>query len=273
MTDGHDERDEFDEFDDRLRDNIEPLPPPPGTYARIRRQARRRRLAKAMAVGAAAVVVVAGGVAVPRMIRSGQPETFVPQTTGSRAIQTPRATTAKPSHSAPEHTTRPHPSNGTTDTGELSATPHHSTPPPDLGPTRCHTADLSAHLTGSDAGAGQRYAGLVLTNTSSKPCTLYGYVGIGLLGKDGAMPTNLIRDAGPQHHLTVSPGESAATSLHWSAIPGRGEDSGCPAPTGVQITPPDETTQLTTAWRRSPVCQHGELHTVPLVAGDSPPPI
>lgn len=268
MTDGHDERDEFDDW---LRDSVEPLSPPPGTYERVRRQARRRRLAKAVTVGVAAVVVVAGGVAVPRMIRTGQPQPITPETSSAQPVH-PQSPSGSPRRTAPAHTPRTHYSNGPTDSASISSTPDHSAPPA-AAPARCHTDDLSLRLTGSDAGAGQRYAGLVLTNTSSHRCTLHGYVGIGLTGSDGPMPTTLLRDDGPSHRLTLAPGTSAATSLHWSAIPGDGEDSGCPEPTSVAVTPPDETTQLTTDWQSSGVCQHGELHTVPLIKGSSPPPI
>ena len=272
MTDGHDERDPRDEFDDWPRDAVEPLPPPPGTYERVRRQARRRRLAKAIGVGAVAAVVVAGGVAVPRMIRAGQPEPIMPQVSGSTPVHTPRtplrATNPPPAHTA----TPPRPSKGTSGTGEVSPTRSHANPPPP-GPGRCHTGDLSVHLTRTDSGAGNRYAGLVLTNTASRTCTLYGYVGVGLLGPGGPMPTNLVRDPGPRRHLTVAPGESAVTSLHWTAIPSVDEGTHCSRSTAIEVTPPDETAQRTTEWPGGEVCGHGRIDTVPLVKGSAPPPI
>ena len=270
MTGGHDERPERDEFADWPRGHVEPLPPPPGTYERVRRQARHRRLAKALGVGAAAAVVVAGGVFVPRMINAGRPQTVEPAATHTTAQ---RGATPRPSSSPDQSSEAPPPSSRPTHThpGHHPATRSSgrtATP----GSARCHTDDLAVHLTGSDAGAGQRYAGVVLTNTSSRPCTMYGYIGIGLTGRNGPMPSNLIRDGGPIDHIRLSPGASAATSLHWAAIPGSGEDRGCPRPTAVAVTPPNETTQLSSDWQYGEVCQHGELHTVPLIAGSGPPP-
>lgn len=260
--------DDHDEFEDWLRDSVQPLPPPPGTYEQVRRRARRRRLAKALSVGAVAVVVVAGGAFVPRMIRTGLPQPVNPATSSAHPVPTPLRT-APPSHPPIPHTPPPA-SSGAPTGGEITSTPGHSKPP---AVERCHTGDLSAHLTASGAGAGQRYAGLVLTNTSSRTCTLYGYVGVALTGPDAPANTNLIRDDGPEDHLKVAPGDSAATTLHWSAIPGSGEATGCPKPSTIEVTPPDETTQLTTDWPATGVCQHGELHTVPLVKGSVPPPI
>lgn len=259
--------DEHDEFEDWLRDSIAPLPPPPGTYEQVRRRARRRRLAKAVSVGAAAVVVVAGGAFVPHMIRTGLPQPVNPATSGAHPVRTHRS--VPPSHPPATHTPSPTASTARPG-GEITSTPGHSTPP---AVERCHTADLSAHLTTSGAGAGQRYAGLVLTNTSPRTCTLYGYVGVALTGPDAPPNTNLIRDAGPEDHIKVAPGDSAATTLHWSAIPAGDEATGCPQPTAIEITPPDETTQLTTDWPATGVCQHGEMHTVPLIKGSVPPPI
>jgi len=46
---------------------VEPLPPPQGTFERIRRKARRRRRNQAIAVAATAAAVVAGLVAAPRL--------------------------------------------------------------------------------------------------------------------------------------------------------------------------------------------------------------
>lgn len=260
--------DDHDEFEDWLRDSVAPLPPPPGTYEQVRRRARRRRLSKAVSVGAAAVVVVAGGAFVPHMIRTGLPQPVGPAITSSHPFRTP-ARSAPPSRPPIPHTPPPA-SSGKPTGGEVTSTPGRSTPP---AVERCHTGDLSAHLTVPGAGAGQRYAGLVLTNTSSRPCTLYGYVGVALTGPDAPSHTKLIRDDGPEDHITVDPGGSAATTLHWSAIPGDGEATGCPEPSAIEVTPPDETTQLTAGWPASPVCQHGELHTVPLIKGSVPPPI
>lgn len=277
MTDRHDNG--HDEFDDWVRHTVEPLPPPPGTYQRVRRAARRRRLAKAVSVGAAALVVVVGAVTVPSMIRSGQPNPFRPPTVGNSSgpVQTPQTTRPSAPPSTPSHApVSPHPSGSGSRTGHV--TPTHAQPPAHhpthTAAPRCHTGDLSLRLTGGGEGAGQRYTGLVLTNTSAHPCTLFGYVGVGMIGPGGPISTHLIRDGGASRHITVHPGGSAATSLHWTAVPADDEKPSCPPkPTTIEVTPPDETTQLTAPWPYGGLCQHGELHTVPLVPGTAPPPI
>lgn len=273
MTDRHDNG--HDEFDEWLRRSVEPLLPPPGTYERVRRAARRRRLAKAVSVGAATLVVVVGAVTVPNMIRTGQPIPFRPQNSGSGPVQTPQTTRAATSPTpAPRDSASSHPSNS--HTGHVTPThgrPSHHPPGHSAAP-RCHTGDLALRLTGGGGGAGQRYTGLVLTNTASHPCTLYGYVGVGMTGPDGPVSTRLIRDGGASRHITVRPGGSAASSLHWTAVPADDEKPSCaPKPTTIEVTPPDETTQLTASWRYGGLCQHGEMHTVPLVPGTAPPPL
>ena len=68
MTDPH------DDIDTWLNAQVEPLHPPPGTFERIRKQARRRKarraLVSAVSAGAAAVVIVLAVVALPRVAGS-----------------------------------------------------------------------------------------------------------------------------------------------------------------------------------------------------------
>ncbi|MGE5288508.1 MAG: hypothetical protein ACM3ML_15175 [Micromonosporaceae bacterium] len=65
-----------DEIGDWLDEPVEPLPPPPGTYQRIKARAARRRRNQAMAAAASAITVIAFLVAVPRLavtaIQSGR---------------------------------------------------------------------------------------------------------------------------------------------------------------------------------------------------------
>jgi hypothetical protein len=119
----------------------------------------------------------------------------------------------------------------------------------------CHTADLSAHMGRVDAGAGSRFAPLVLENTSDRACTVRGYVG----GRFVGHTTKVVRVAGtPIATVTLAPGRSAVSDMRWSAIP-PGSSTHCPTPSRLQITPPDETTQLTLKWRGGVVCGGYEL--------------
>ena len=137
------------------------------------------------------------------------------------------------------------------------------------GPT-CQTSQLQAALERPDAGAGQRYVTLVLTNTGAT-CQVAGYVGLQLLGTGGApIPTGVTRDAGPLVPVTLPPGGTASTPLHWAGIPlsDEAQTGPCePQPAQVQITPPDQTQVDTTAWTLDPVCGHGQIDVPPLVRG------
>lgn len=130
--------------------------------------------------------------------------------------------------------------------------------------TRCHTSMLSGTVEEGDAGAGQRYAELVLRNSSGQTCTLYGYGGLELIGQDGApLPTDLERVPNPGPALiTLSPGETASATLHWTAVPHGGEpvDQPCqPTPARLAVIPPDETDSLRVDWPFGPVCGFGSM--------------
>ncbi len=130
--------------------------------------------------------------------------------------------------------------------------------------TRCHTAELTGALRPEEAAAGNRYSILVLTNTSRRTCTLYGYGGIQLAGPDRRpVPTVQRRDpAHPPSLVRLAPGGSASTLLHWTAIAGPDEPviGPCePTPTMLLVIPPDETTQLVVPWRFGPACGHGAI--------------
>ena len=68
-----DDRHRRDELDAWLHAQIEPLPPPPGTFEMIKRRARRRRFRQAAVTAAAAAAVAAVAAAVivvPRVATS-----------------------------------------------------------------------------------------------------------------------------------------------------------------------------------------------------------
>ncbi|MFR9730936.1 DUF4232 domain-containing protein [Saccharopolyspora sp. MS10] len=129
---------------------------------------------------------------------------------------------------------------------------------------RCHTSMLSGSVEHGDSGAGQRYAELRLTNTSGETCTLYGYGGMQLLGAGGErLPTQLERTPNPGPAVVrLAPGESASSTLHWTAVPHAGEPErgDCqPKPTGALVTPPDEEDPLTVSWNLGAVCGFGSI--------------
>jgi Domain of unknown function (DUF4232) len=141
------------------------------------------------------------------------------------------------------------------------------------GVAQCHTADLSGQLKPGSPGAGQRYATVVLTNTSGHTCTIGGYGGLGLLGapREG-VPTDLRRVASPAPTtVTLAPGGSARSLLHWTVIAAVDEPGATcePTPATVVVTPPNQTTALLQPWTFGPVCQHGLIWQNAYVAGSA----
>ena len=138
---------------------------------------------------------------------------------------------------------------------------------------RCSTADLSVQLKPGSPGAGQRYATVVLTSTSGHACTVRGYGGLALLGAPGqGVPTDLRRlpSPGPQT-VSLAPGGSARSLLHWTVVPA-GDEPGTacePSATTVVVTPPDQTTAALVPWTFGPVCQHGLIQQTAYVPGSA----
>ena len=138
---------------------------------------------------------------------------------------------------------------------------------------QCGTADLSGQLKPGSPGAGQRYATVVLTNTSGHTCTVGGYGGLGLLGSPGqGVPTDLRRVASPvPTTVTLAPGGSVRSLLHWTVIAAADEPAAACEPTAVTVvvTPPNQTTALLRPWTFGPVCQHGLIWQNAYVAGSA----
>lgn len=133
----------------------------------------------------------------------------------------------------------------------------------------CHVADLSARIAPGSPGAGQRYGTLVLTNRSSHACHTYGYVGMAFLDGHGhTMATDVVRNPTSRpHRVVLAPGQRATSQLHWSAVPGAGDNSGpcVNAPRRIEITPPDMFNHLVIAWHGGIACERGRIDTTPLV--------
>jgi hypothetical protein len=150
------------------------------------------------------------------------------------------------------------------------------------GVPRCHTVDLSpeASLVAGSAGAGQMELNIRLTNTSGHACTIYGYPGMRLEDQSvNGQSTTVNRDPGvPEKILTLVENGSAATTAQFDfdipVLPGEPTSGPCePESVYLEITPPDETTQLITRITGGPitVCDHGTLNVLPFVAGPTGP--
>lgn len=138
---------------------------------------------------------------------------------------------------------------------------------------QCSTSDLSTQLKAGSPGAGQRFATVVLTNVSGRTCTVGGYGGVGLLGAPRqGVPTDLRRVASPAPAtVTLSPGGSARSLLHWTIVPASDENASTCQPTAVTVvvTPPNQTTSALRPWTFGPVCQHGLIDQNAYVAGSA----
>ncbi|MEU8325401.1 DUF4232 domain-containing protein [Nonomuraea sp. NPDC048881] len=129
---------------------------------------------------------------------------------------------------------------------------------------RCSAAQLQVRLGTIDAGAGNRNAPLVFTNSSRTACTLYGHPGLIMIDKQGdTLRTRVRRTAGPKHRVTVKPGGSARTTLHWTVVE-TGAETACPSPARLLVIPPDERSYLNVPFDAGQVCDGGRLDVTPL---------
>ncbi|MGP3967729.1 DUF4232 domain-containing protein [Streptomyces sp. 6N223] len=144
----------------------------------------------------------------------------------------------------------------------------------DDGAPWCAAESLSASLTPLSPGAGNRYAALVLTNTSDTACRTQGWPGLQLVTADGEeIPTTTVRDdSAGARPLTVEPGGSVHTQLHWTVVPSDADPAtGCgPEPASLRVIPPDEYGATSAEWELGAVCGDGRIEALPLEAGEGP---
>lgn len=175
--------------------------------------------------------------------------------------------TTSPSSTTPTPSTVPTKTPAATTSDKPSAQPAGS---------RCTTSDLWAVFTPMGAAAGNLYGKIVLTNHSGASCTVYGYGGIALFASSGkTVPTHQVRNPSVAPvTITLRPGDHAYSRLHWSDVPGQGEDStssACePTASKLQVIPPDETRPLDAHWPGSPACEHGRIEQDAYRAGAGP---
>lgn len=147
-------------------------------------------------------------------------------------------------------------------------------------PPMCSTNDLSGYVSivPNSAGAGNELMNVKLTNTSGHTCTIYGYPGFLLEDQhQSGLPTNVVRSNTPVSTVTVPNGGSAATTVRFDFdVPGTGDATTGPCQPEsyyMEITPPDQTTQLVAQISGGPVtvCQSGEMTVMPFVSGATGP--
>ncbi|MEU9592802.1 DUF4232 domain-containing protein [Streptomyces sp. NPDC048193] len=130
---------------------------------------------------------------------------------------------------------------------------------------RCHTSGLRASVGRVDPGAGQRNFPLVLTNTSERTCTLYGYPGAAFEDASGRQlgPDPERAPASPRT-VTLAPGGSAWAGLSFSSPQISGARTATPAE--LVVTPPDERDPIEVTWKDGEVPVGGNESSVSVTA-------
>ncbi|MDT0405428.1 MULTISPECIES: DUF4232 domain-containing protein [Streptomyces] len=126
---------------------------------------------------------------------------------------------------------------------------------------RCRTAGLSAAVGRMDPGAGQRNFPVVLTNVSTRTCTLYGYPGAAFVdAAGGQLGRDPKRTPGDPVTVTLAPGASAWAGLRYSSPGVSGARTATPS--ALLVTPPDERDPLKVPWRAGAVPVSGNASSV-----------
>ena len=159
-------------------------------------------------------------------------------------------------------TTSPPTSESSTTTSSTSAS---STSTTASGPQACVTANLTAELGPSDAGAGQVYNPLVIRNTGTAACELRGFPGVSVLDASGTqIGQPATRDGNEGGAVLLQPGGAASATLHTANGPIGGPCEAASA--SMKVFPPGQTAELTFAATYT-VC--GGFTVTTLVAGDT----
>ncbi|MDH6514633.1 hypothetical protein M2164_001115 [Streptomyces sp. SAI-208] len=154
------------------------------------------------------------------------------------------------------------PSGVPTDAVSNSRTP--SAPQSPAGGTRCHTAELSASVGRNNPGAGQENFPVVLTNTSSRTCTLHGYPGTAFVDASGRqLGPDPERSSGDPQTVRLAPGRSAWAGLSFANPEVSG--AGTATPAALLVTPPDEEDPLKVTWKGGEVPVSGTESSVRLI--------
>ncbi|MBM9510418.1 DUF4232 domain-containing protein [Actinacidiphila acididurans] len=126
-------------------------------------------------------------------------------------------------------------------TAAVAAVPATADAPARSTTPMCQTSQLSAHLGGSDAGAGNLYRYLVITNTSGTACHVTGFPGLSMLdaqGKQIGAPAT--RDHNSYASVVLRPGASASDTIHTINHQG----TCLPTSTSLRVYPPDNRASL-----------------------------
>jgi Protein of unknown function (DUF4232) len=239
-----------DPLEPLLRPPVGYLAAPPGAFERIRHRAARRRRLRATAGGTAVAAVIAGALYTAGVLTpDGRDQVVGPPASSARTTTPPAPTSAPPttpsalpptgSSSAGAGLSAGGQGTATTPPGTVTGAP--ATPTPGSTPM-CAASQLTASLGSGDAGAGNLYRYLVLTNHGATACHLAGYPGLSMLDAGGKQ---IGRPAGRQPMtyaaVVLKPGGSASDTIHTANQQG----TCLPASARLKLYPPGSKASLT----------------------------
>jgi hypothetical protein len=211
-------------------------------------------------LGARRAALLAGSVAMLGLLAgcgSGDGTSSAPRTESGTAA--PASGSATPSGSGTE---------GDDGTGAPSGVPtdavSNSLTPSAVSGTRCHTSELGASVGRNNPGAGQENFPVVLTNRSSRTCTLHGYPGTAFVDASGKqLGPDPKRSSAGSETVSLAPGQSAWAGLSFANPEVSG--AGTATPAALLVTPPDEEDPLKVAWKAGEVPVSGTEASVRLI--------
>ena len=268
-----------------LRVDVTALPVPSGSFERIRRRATRRRRLRAATGGGLVAAAVVGGLYLLG-VPGPQQDTAPPVTATHGDVGPTLASAPTPSPGAPVPSGSPTVGNVAGPAPSASASPAPdsggavglgtataaTTAPAGAVPTSsptavtCAASQLTAALGGGDAGAGNLYRYLVLTNHGSTPCSLTGFPGLSLLDAKGGQlgaPATFDHSMG-YARVVLQPGASASDTVHTL---NQGATSCSGTSSSLRIYPPGDTASLVIPGQVT-LCG-GELSVSPFTAGST----
>jgi hypothetical protein len=185
--------------------------------------------------------------------------------TGCAAAQDPAPATPDP---ATPSSARPTPSR--------SPSPAPTAVAPDAvadSPPKCTSADVQGAFSAPEGAMGTRGVRIIVTNTSSRACTIYGYGGLEMFADADGRPVhivlNRVSDPGPSV-VVLQPGGKANKSLTWRP-PGaaaEGMPADCTPPVGFAgVILPDDTRAFTVEGDLGEICENREVDGRAYAAG------
>lgn len=116
------------------------------------------------------------------------------------------------------------------------------------GPDVCASQNLTGAIGSPNGAAGTIYYELVLTNSGSATCTMYGYPGVsfvtGSAGQQVGAPASRATAAGTEKLVTLAPGQSAYAQLAVAEAGNYGTTCQITPTDGLRVYPPGDTTSI-----------------------------